>query len=97
MLRSPLVRRLALCNGETNMQLQLMCCEMVIENEIKQGVRRKDVALTYALTMQSEAQGRKADWKRINDAIIAKWGVRGLSAVKNRAWGIAEGRINPSS
>ena len=73
--------------------MQLMCCEMVIENEIKQDVPRKSVALTYAMAMRSEAAGRPTDWKAINNAIIAKWGARGLTAVKNRAWGIIEGRI----
>jgi len=77
--------------------MQLMCCEQVIENEIKHGVRRKDVAITYAMTVRSEAMGRKTNWKRINAAILAKWGRRGLMAVKNRAHGILEGRIDPSS
>lgn len=76
-----------------NPGMHLMCCEMVIENEIKQGVARKDVALTYAMAMRSASAGRETDWKKINDAITAKWGVRGLSAVKNRAWKIVNGEI----
>ena len=73
--------------------MHLMCCEDVIENEIRQGLRRKDVSITYAMAIRSDAAGRATDWKRINAAIVGKWGVRGLAAVKNRAWGIVEGRI----
>ncbi len=77
--------------------MHLMCCEMVIENEIKHGVKRKDVALTYAMAIKSEAAGRDTDWRRINDAILSKWGKRGLSAVKNRARRFIDGSINPLS
>lgn len=75
------------------LRMHLMCCEMVIENEIKRGARRKDVALTYAMTIRSESAGRETDWKRINAAIEAKWGRRGLVAVKNRAWALIDGRV----
>jgi hypothetical protein len=68
--------------------MQLMCCEMVIASEIEQGVPRRDVALTYAMAIESAAAGRPTDWGTINAAIVAKWGARGLSAVKNRAWKI---------
>ena len=74
----------------------LVCSELVIENEIAQGVRQKDVAMTYALALRSEAAGAdKPDWKRINQAIIAKWGMKGLSRVKDRAWKLATGEIKP--
>ncbi|MBK8161540.1 MAG: hypothetical protein IPK59_23285 [Rhodospirillaceae bacterium] len=75
----------------------LMACEMVIENEINHGAKRKDVALTYAMTIRSECAGRPTDWTRINATILAKWGARGLAAVKKRAWGIVEGRIDPTA
>lgn len=74
------------------MTMMLMCCEMVIENEIQQGLGQKDIALTYAMTMHSEDNGRDADWKRINQAIIAKWGVRGLSRIKTLAHSLHERR-----
>lgn len=76
--------------------MHLMCCEDVIENEIKQGLRRKDVALTYAMALRSEAAGRETDWKRINAAILTKWVKRGLTVVKNRAWDIAWVEIDPA-
>ena len=76
--------------------IHLVCCTMVILNEIKQGVRRKDIALTYAMALRSwAAKADNPDWKVINEAIRAKWGVRGLKIVKNRAWALAEGRIEP--
>jgi len=75
--------------------MHLMCCEMVIENEIKQGVPRKDVALTYAMTIRSQTAGRETDWRKINAAITARWGTRGLAAVKSRAWKLLNGEIQP--
>lgn len=74
------------------MQMLLMCCEDVIENEIKQGLKQKDIALTYALTMHSADNGRDTDWKRINTAIKERWSVRGLERVKKLAHGIYERR-----
>lgn len=72
--------------------MMLMCCEAVIENEIKQGLRQKDVAMTYAMAMHSEAHGRETDWKRINGAIMDKWGRRGLDRVKKQAHCLYESR-----
>jgi hypothetical protein len=74
----------------------LMCAEMVIKNEIEQGIPQKGVALTYALAMRSQDAGASSpDWKAINDAITAKWGIKGLSRIKSRAWALYEGRIQP--
>lgn len=78
--------------------INLVCCTQVICNEVAhKEVRRKDVALTYAMAIKSFYQGAdKPDWKQINEAIAAPWGERGLKAVKNRAWAIAEGRLDPT-
>ncbi len=83
---------------DDGVQINLVCCTQVICNEVsRKETRRNDVALTYAMALKSQAQhGDKPDWKAINAAIIARWGIRGLKAVKNRAWGIAEGRIDPT-
>lgn len=75
--------------------MMLMCCEDVIETEIAQGLRQEDVAITYAMTMHSENNGRPTDWRRINDAIVAKWGRRGLERVKKLAHGLCERRGQP--
>lgn len=68
-------------------EINLVCCTHVICNEIARGVRQKDIALSYALAIKSEAQQADApDWKTINDAIVARWGKRGMTRVKNAAW-----------
>lgn len=74
------------------MIVMLMCCEDVIENEIKRGLKQKDIAQTYAMTMHSEDNGRPTDWRRINEAILARWSRRGLDRVKKLAHGIYERR-----
>jgi hypothetical protein len=61
----------------------LMDVENVIENEIAQGCTQKSVAMSYALALKSEWP---TDWKRVNAAIMAKWGAKGLARVKNLAW-----------
>jgi hypothetical protein len=77
------------------MVMMLMCCEDVIENEIAQGLKQKDVAMTYAMAMHSHDHGRETDWRRINEAIISKWSRRGLERVKKMAHGIYERRGQP--
>jgi len=82
---------------DDGLRINLVCCTQVIVNEIRRGVPRKHVALTYAMAIKSQADGADVpDWKEINAAAIERWGVKGLSALKNRAWGIAQGRIDPS-
>lgn len=77
-------------------RINMVCCTWVIKNEIRQGMRQKDIALSYVMAMRSEADGDdNPDWKAINEAIIAKWGRRGLTRVKNRVRAIIEGRIEP--
>lgn len=77
-------------------RINMVCCTFVICNEIEMGLSRKSVALSYALAMKSEAEGAdKPDWRKINEAAIARWGVKGLSALKDRAYGIAVGRVDP--
>lgn len=60
----------------------LMCVEDVIENEIKQGATQRDVAKTYALGLRSSWP---TDWKRVNEAIRARW-PKGLNRIKEMAW-----------
>jgi hypothetical protein len=65
---------------------ELMCVEDVIENELRQGCTQRSVALTYALALRSTWP---TDWKRVNEAIAAKW-PKGLDRVKTLAWRIME-------
>ena len=53
-------------------------------------VKRNSVALTYALAMRSS---EATDWKAVNEAIIKRWSVAGLTYIKERAWKIREGKI----
>jgi hypothetical protein len=72
----------------------LMCSEMVIENEIKhKATRQKDVALTMALALRSEAAGAsKPDWNRISNAVVGRWGLKGWMRIKEQAWKLALAR-----
>lgn len=68
-------------------ELSLFACTSVILNEIEQGLRMKDIASTYGMAIVSEARDvDKPDWKAINRAIVAEWGMRGLVRIKNAAW-----------
>lgn len=75
----------------------LVCCTEVIKQEVTfKGATRKSIGLTYAMAMRSEAaKADKPDWKAINQAILARWGIKGLEAVKQRAWRLFEGREQP--
>lgn len=70
------------------MRMELACCESVIENEIAQGLKQKDVAETYAMALVSTWP---TDWKRVNEAILKRW-PRGLNRVKEMAHKIVETR-----
>ena len=81
-----------------DIQINLICCTDTILGELESGLSRKSVALSYAMAMKSAAQKADApDWPKINHAILAKWGPKGLESVKKRAWQILEGKIDPSS
>lgn len=64
-------------------RVELTACELVILNEIKQGLNQKQIAQTYALALRSSDN---VDWKKINDAIIARWSKSGLNRIKEMAW-----------
>lgn len=74
-------------------ELSLFACTSVILNEIEQGLRMKDIASTYGMAIVSEARDvDKPDWKAINRAIVARWGMRGLVRIKNTAWKYVNGQ-----
>ena len=73
--------------------LEIVCTTDTIIEEIALDIPRKSVALTYAMLMRSQGRGGdRPDWPRINKAIIEKWGLVGLEAVKKRAWRLIEGK-----
>lgn len=46
-------------------------------------MKRKDVALTYALAIRSSVA---TDWEMVNRAIMARWSRYALEWIKSRAW-----------
>ena len=63
--------------------LEITHVEEVIKNEIKQGLKRKQIAQTYALALRSTW---KTDWKAVNKMIIERWSPAGLKYIKDLAW-----------
>lgn len=68
-------------NGSLSMQIGAV--ELVIENEIAQGLTQKQIAQTYALALRSTWP---TDWKRVNEAIMKRWSPSGLERIKKMAW-----------
>lgn len=78
----------------SDVSINLVCCTDVILNEIARGVVQKDIALTYAMAIKSDAEGAdKPDWPIINRAIIKRWGMSGLERVKKRAFDLLAGKV----
>ena len=75
----------------TDLQINLLYCTQVICDEIAQGLRQMDIAMTYAMAIKSEAQRADLpDWQKINEAIIARWSMSGLERIKARAHSILQ-------
>lgn len=74
------------------MTMYLMDCARVIEDEIAAGVPQREVAITYAMAMNSAAHGCwEADWRRVNGAILARWKMSGLERIKKMAHDASRG------
>lgn len=77
-------------------QAYMVCCTDTICEEVKSGLPQKDVALSYALALKSQAHGAdKPDWRAINTAILSRWKMSGLERIKKRAMDILAGKIQP--
>lgn len=69
------------------MRFYLMDCARAVEDEIALGAKQSDVALTYAMAIQSAAaKVWEADWPRLNRAILNRWSMSGLERVKAKAF-----------
>lgn len=66
----------------------LAACTQTLLDEIANPIfKRRDVAKTYALALRTHQAGHEqVDWKRVNDAIIARWSVHALNWIKEQAW-----------
>ena len=83
--------------SEHGFRTNMVCCTDTICDEVKaKQATQKDIALTYALAIKSEAQGAdKPDWSTINHAILARWKMSGLERIKKRAFDILAGKVVP--
>lgn len=55
-------------------------------------VKRNGVALTYAFGIKGSEE---IDWPKVNAAILERWSMAGLRYIKERAWKLVEGKIEP--
>lgn len=78
-------------------QINMVCCTDVLLQDIgAKEMTQKDIALTYAMAIKSQAQkADMPDWSTINKAIIARWNLKALDRIKKRAFDILEGRVQP--
>lgn len=78
-------------------RINMICCTDTICDEVAiQGMTRKDIALSYAFALKSQAQGAdKPDWSKINHAILARFKMSSLEWIKKRAYDIASGKVIP--
>lgn len=73
------------------MNIELVNCTNHLLREIGMpGMKRNDIALSYALAMRSSDP---TDWAKVNRAIIDRWSKSALVYIKERAHRIAEGKV----
>ena len=79
------------------MAIYMTCCTFVLVNEIENlRLPQKDVALTFAAALRSEAAGvDKVDWAKVGEAAMRRWKPSGWLRVKRIGWAIADGKIKP--
>ncbi len=65
-------------------KIELMNCTNVLLDEIlNKKFKQKDIALTYRLSIMSSDP---TDYFKVNQAIIERWSVSGLTRIKEMAW-----------
>lgn len=68
------------------MKVELACCESNLLQEIAdKKMKRRDVAKTYALAVHS-SEVNKVNWRKVNEAIVARWSLSSLNWIKQQAW-----------
>ncbi len=74
----------ACADSESDLTIQLEDCTNVLLAEIgDMRFKRKHIAKTYALAVRSSYP---TDWKKVNDAIEARWSPYALNYIQNWAW-----------
>lgn len=75
------------------MHVEMMDIERTLLGEIAEPqMKRADVALTYAYGLRSS---ENIDWPKVNGAIVDRWSLSALKWIKERAWALHEGRVQP--
>jgi len=79
------------------MSMNLVCCTSALLREIAdKNAKQKDVALTFAMALKSEAEcADRVDWEKVGAAAVERWSPSGWRRIKERGWAIAEGRSQP--
>lgn len=67
----------------------------ILEEIADKRMKRNDVALTYAFGLRTLGSSETINWGPINQAIIERWSMAALRYIKERAWKIAAGKIEP--
>lgn len=79
----------------SDIKMELACCESTLLSEIPmKELKRDDIALTYCLALRS-SESNKIDWAKVNTAIMNRWSKSGLIYIKERAWKLYRGEIQP--
>ena len=58
-------------DDEYTYTFEIVCPEIVIANEIRQGLSQRQIAEIYAMALM--VCSYPVDWQRINNSILAKW------------------------
>ncbi len=82
---------IATAKQEPAYTMELACCEMVLLNEISMPeITQKSLAMTYAMAICSSEAKELIDWKKVNEAIVARWSQSAVTRVKEMAWKLIE-------
>jgi hypothetical protein len=68
------------------------CTDAIVQEAGCKEATQKDIAMTYAMAIKSQAQGADTpDWPTINRAILSRWKMSGLERIKKRAVDLLRG------
>jgi len=61
----------------------LWCDEVLLQEIVNPDCKKSNVAKAYALALRSSWP---TDFKKVNKAIVDRWGLNGLQYIKEMAW-----------
>lgn len=69
------------------------CTDTILREVGCKQATRKDVALSYAMAIKSQADGADSpDWPKINRAILDRWSMSALEFIKKSAIDLLRGK-----